>query len=398
MTLADVESLPPGATLLHIGLPKTGTTAVQAAAARLRGDLLAQGVCYPGGALNHGRASNALMGRSTAVFEAGDISRWRRIARERRRHPDAVGWISYEQIVQAEPDVARRFLDELGPELHVVVTARAYVPMFASAWQQWVKDAGEVPFGAWLAEVLAARGADPAEVPGWAAGFWRRHDLPSIAERWARLVGPERVHVVVLDKRRPALLFDAFEGFLGLAPGTLASAPSDALLSNRSLSRAEAELVQGVNARAVEAEALSRPLYYRVMRNGAVSTMLRDREPARAEGTVRAPLDAARAIAAAGADAARRLADLGVDILGDAALLGEVPAAADATLPEPHASVDPGLAAYAVLGAMSSALGEGVNFSGGRLAATGGSAPSAVPGRRAAARELARRVRAGVRR
>ncbi|WP_062518263.1 hypothetical protein [Demequina gelatinilytica] len=393
MTHVEARPLPAGASLLHIGLPKTGTTAVQASASRLRAELLAQGVCYPGAALNHGRASNALMGRSTAVFEAGDLSRWKRIARERWRHPEAIGWLSYEQIVQAETDVARRFLEELGPELHVAITVRAYVPMFASAWQQWVKDAGDVDFGAWLAAVTAVRtGRASADGPEWAEAFWRRHDLAAIAARWAALVGPERVHVVVLDKARPALLFDAFEGLLGLTPGTLASVPRDPLLDNRSLSRAEAELVQEVNRRALGAPTLDRALYYRVMRNGAVATMLRHRKPSADEGTMAVPRAAAEVIAAEGAAAARRLADLGVDVLGDAAMLADAPASPPATVPSPHTAVDPDLAAHAVVGAISSALGAGVSFAGGR---PGIDSPHVPPSRRAVVAELRRRALPG---
>ncbi|WP_062519120.1 sulfotransferase [Demequina silvatica] len=393
MSVAGVKALRPGATLLHIGLPKTGTTAVQAAASQLRTELLAQGVCYPGVSLNHGTAANALMGRSTAVFAAGGRARWDRVARERREHPEAVGFLSYEQMVQATPAVAARFLEELGPDLHVAITARDYVSLFASAWQQWVKDAGDQTFGAWLDRVLAAR--DGVQGPETATlGFWRAYDLPAIARVWADLVGADRVHVVVLDKRRPELLFDAFEGLLGLTPGTLASAPRDPLLSNRGLSRAEAELAQGVNARARAGAAAVNPRhYYRVMRNGAVSAVLRDRRPDPAEGSVVASAAVAARLAQEGAAAARALGELGVDVIGDLAALGAPSASAPETLPAPHAAIDPELAALAVLGATSAALGEGVNFTGARLAPhPKGAAPSA-PSPRAALGELRRRAR-----
>ncbi|WP_062299473.1 hypothetical protein [Demequina maris] len=398
MSVAGVRPLNPGATLLHIGLPKTGTTAVQAAAAQLRGPLLEQGVCYPGIALNHGTASNALMGRSTAVFEAGPRARWERIADELRSHPDAIGWLSYEQIAQATPAVARRFLDELGPDLHVVITARAYVSVLPSAWQQWVKDAGDAPFETWIARVLDVRDREGGtEGSGPGTGFWRQHDLPAIARVWADLLGPERVHVVILDKSRPALLFDAFEGLLALEPGTLASAPRDALLSNRGMSRAEAELAQGVNALAHAAAAPVDPrVYYRVMRNGAISAVLRDREPTQDEGSIAASAPLAARFAHEGAAAARALAGLGVDVVGDLEALGALPGNPPAEAPAPCAAVDPELAALAVLGATSAALGEGVNFAGARLP---GGEPVAGPGRpsrRAVLGALRRRARRAV--
>lgn len=392
------RTLAPGAALLHIGLPKTGTTAVQAAADHLRGELLRQGVCYPGTSRNHGYEANALMGRTTALRAAGDIERWHRLTGELRSHPEAVGWVSYEQVVQARPDVARRFLDELGPDLHVVVTARTYVPMFASAWQQWIKDAGDAAFGAWLDGVLAAR-AGEADTPDWATGFWRRHDLPAIARVWADLLGPERVHVIVLDKRTPHLLFDAFEGLLGLTPGTLAAAPRDPLDNNRGLTTAEAELVQATNAVAARAdERVERRDYFRLMKHGAIAAVMRDREPVAAEGLIVPPAKAVDLIAAEGEGAARELSRLGVDIIGDADLLGERPRGVPEELAPPHGALSVDLVATAVLGAMSSAMGEGLAFDArDRVALDLARDDGPRPSRMAAWAELARRAWPGVR-
>lgn len=55
--------LPPRARLLHVGLMKTGTTALQQAASRRRRVLLRHGVRYPGHRYNHRQAALALLRR-----------------------------------------------------------------------------------------------------------------------------------------------------------------------------------------------------------------------------------------------------------------------------------------------------------------------------------------------
>ncbi|WP_062382981.1 hypothetical protein [Demequina iriomotensis] len=385
-----VVPLPAGSTLLHIGLPKSGTTAVQSAAHRLRGQLLQMGVCYPGRNLNHIRAGNALMGRATAVTGSRPISEWLTVRDELRSHPGCIGWISYEQIVLADDDAVARFRAELGPETHVVITGRSYPSMFASAWQQWIKDAGDVPFAEWLEAVLG-----PVPHEGAIAGFWRRHDLPGIARRWAEALGPDHVSVVVLDKERPNLLFEAFEQMLSLPPRTLSDVPRNALNDNRSLSRMEAELLAGANVHyAASPRPPRRDDYYRLMKTGAVSAILRKRVPGEHEDRIVAHESAARRIAERGAQAASELEHIGVRIIGDVAVLSEMPGRVAAAAPSPFARVDVDLAALAVAGAVSSGLGEGIDFdTRGRRAAEPGARRRV--GARAAAAELARRALGG---
>ena len=64
------EPLPERSILLHIGPYKTGTSALQAAAARLRPELLAHGVRYPGTAKSHRIQTNAFSGRGGGWSDA----------------------------------------------------------------------------------------------------------------------------------------------------------------------------------------------------------------------------------------------------------------------------------------------------------------------------------------
>lgn len=68
----DPWLLPPHATLFYVGPPKTGTTAVQAAGAACREELLGHGVRYPGIGLNHRKEVNAFLGRGFGWRVAGE--------------------------------------------------------------------------------------------------------------------------------------------------------------------------------------------------------------------------------------------------------------------------------------------------------------------------------------
>ena len=50
--MPDDLELPPRTRLFHIGIPKSGTTSLQVAAAAKRSELLRQGVLYPGVKVN----------------------------------------------------------------------------------------------------------------------------------------------------------------------------------------------------------------------------------------------------------------------------------------------------------------------------------------------------------
>ena len=86
--------LPPGSCLLHIGPPKTGTTAVQGAFHIRRAQTQAQGVHYAGRARHSGRAVQAVTGRS-GFFSDGeqlDVRAWRSFVKDTRRPPASASW------------------------------------------------------------------------------------------------------------------------------------------------------------------------------------------------------------------------------------------------------------------------------------------------------------------
>ena len=123
-----------------------------------------------------------------------------------------------------------------------MLTLRSLPALLTSSWSQYLKTGLRVPFERWVAGVLA----DPPKA-ALTPSFPRRNDLSRLAARWADVVGPDRLTVVVLDPSDRDLVPLAFETMLGLEAGTLRAVELGGDDANRSFTLAEAELVRGLN-------------------------------------------------------------------------------------------------------------------------------------------------------
>lgn len=235
--------LPPGARLVHIGPPKTGTTAIQQAFATVGDGLHEHGAHYAAGGESRPRA--AVAGLLRSATEPGDA--WRELAREVSSAGDWRVCVSNEMLARCDDARAARVAAELGDEhTHVVMTARPMEKLLASQWQQRVrKQARMVSYDDWLRIVLADRADDPHH-----RHFWGLHDLAAQIERWSVATGSDRVVVAVSDETDRGFLPRIFEGLLGLPEGLLVPPPN---LSNRSLDHFEAELLRALDKVAYEA-------------------------------------------------------------------------------------------------------------------------------------------------
>ncbi|MBO0812876.1 MAG: hypothetical protein J2P23_12635, partial [Microlunatus sp.] len=293
MTAQSVAAaLPPGTRLLHIGLPKTGTTTLQRGAAVNRKRLAAQSVCYPGVAFNHRDAAAALMQRPLGWRDRGAVVHdrrvWDKLINEVRDSSADRVFVSHEFICESDDQQAARFRSELGDQLHVAITLRGFAELLPTSWQQVVKAGHTGGFEQWLEAVL--KKGKGAAVPT----FYRRNDQAAIVRRWTELVGPENVTVVIADKRDPDLLINTFEDLLGLRRGTMATRPVGGYAANRGLSAAEAELVRGVNV-IMHEQRYDWRRYTSLIRHGLIARMQENRRPAAGEPTLRLPGWAARA-------------------------------------------------------------------------------------------------------
>ena len=355
-------ALPAGTRLLHIGLPKTGTTSLQRGLALNRDALLAAGVCYPGTAFNHRDQVAALMQRPLGWRTRGaklhDRGLWDRLmAQVRRAESDGVrrSFISHEFCCESTDDQAARFVEELGADrIHVAVTLRGFAELLPSNWQQFVKAGYTKGFDRWLKDVLTPRPRQST-----VKTFLRRNDQAAIVDRWVRLVGPDRVTVVIADKTRPAQLISAFESMLGLPAGATAARPVGGYVANRSLSSAETELVRRVNS-VVHQQGYDWLRYTQLIRHGVIARMQECRSPGETEAKVVLPEWAAEAAAQRAEQYTRAIAESGCRVIGElstlTAAVSSVPRVPDVDRVPIEAAVE------AVSGLLSAADGRGPFF------------------------------------
>ncbi|MDX6324370.1 MAG: hypothetical protein QOK15_724 [Nocardioidaceae bacterium] len=204
-----------------MGLPKSGTTFLQALLAKNRGRLKENGFIYP-------------FIRRECMFHAAvelrqQYDRWglppERIdgtwdqLLDRVRAFGGDGIISHEVLAGASADhVARVARDTSDLELHVVVTARDLARQVAAYWQETVKNGRRSSFDDFWHSLT-----DSAESTHEEAGFWRSQDLASVLRRWGAGLPPEQLHVVVVPQPGADRfeLWRRFADALGLDPGAL---------------------------------------------------------------------------------------------------------------------------------------------------------------------------------
>ena len=142
---------------LHIGEPKTGTTALQRRLAAGRAELRKQGVLYPGTEINHFYASLA----ACDIFYAGgpgDDAAWKGILGEIARW-DGTVVLSSEVFCWADERGAQLVADDLRDhDVRIVHTIRPFDRLLPSAYQEDVKNGRPQQFGRWLE--LIRRGGD----------------------------------------------------------------------------------------------------------------------------------------------------------------------------------------------------------------------------------------------
>jgi hypothetical protein len=367
--------------LLHIGAPKTGTTAVQAAVADLQlrtdGGLTGYGLSLPGTPAEQAKAALSVLGQGIGWASQENVaapSHWPKLLREVRQ-AQGLAFISSEYFCQAPADTVHRIVQDLGPgDLRVVLTLRPLSRILPSAWQQYLKSGHQLRYENWLEAILA-----PAPESSVTPSFWRRHDQAAVVERWAAELGPDRMTVVVLDPDDRNQLMRSFDELLGLPPDTLV--PAGAGRENRSMSAPEAELFRRLNS-VLRRHHLPWDEYARLIRYGAILRTVERYRPEAGAARMRTPDWALERSAALGAGYRDRIAALqseGLHVIGKLDRLADP---SDGSGPDPTQRLDPAqqaqlaqlpdqtdsvpveVAVQAILGAVSRATNGAAFFDG----------------------------------
>ena len=361
-----LEPLPEGSILFHAGFHKTGTTAVQSALAASRKQMAEVGVLYPSHLASHHRAAMAVTERTWGWGDKGgrppQSHYWDDLSEDTQAHKGRVV-ISSESFVFARGDALGRIVDELGAaRLQAVFTLRPFAKMLASSYQQYLKYGLAMPYGQWLENVFD----NPPKCPP-SPNFWRRNDHAKVMARWADLLGPDHVTLMVLDDSDRGALYRNFEALLDLPEGILVP-DAEVTKSNRSMTAAEAEMLRLINASG--GRDLDWPAYEGGVRRGAIMRMVETRTPARDEPKIATPEWAVTAASDFGAHTAQRVTELGIRVIGDLSLL---PSRIPSGDPAPEGLMLPvEAAAEAVLGGVLAAERVGASRSSGTVSSAGG--------------------------
>ncbi len=237
--------------VLHVGLPKTGTSFVQGTM-RANAELLATRIVH----LPAAEGERLFL----AVLHLTDRSQtWGRSSERGRKHWSSVVTeargrqgttvISSETLCLASDEQIARILGDLsGVEVDVVVTVRDPARQVPAEWQEGVKHGRRMGYEEFLETVLAE---PPPQAPArrrTRERFWRAQDPAQVLDRWAAQAGAEHVHVVTCPPAGAPrdLLWTRFATVLGVADLPVEVPEAEA---NTSLGEVQTEVLRRINKR-----------------------------------------------------------------------------------------------------------------------------------------------------
>jgi hypothetical protein len=226
---------------VHIGLPKTGTSYLQAVLWGHRDELRDAGLLLPGREKRDHLLSSLIVRQDPGVRRRGRGAdqAWSAVRKDARAF-DGDALISHEFFCAASANQAEAMVADLAPaEVHLVITARDPLGIFTSSWQEHLKNKGMQP----LEEYGRRESDDPRAV--W---NWRSLDLGLVLGRWGGVVPADRVHVVVVPgpEHPREELWGRFCGVVGLDPAVVGGGEE---FANPTMGVVEAETLRRVNRR-----------------------------------------------------------------------------------------------------------------------------------------------------
>lgn len=253
----------PRRVVLHVGVPKSGTTFLQRALWLNREALEQAGFRCPGrNQQEMFHAAVELRGSHRAWgFRPEELQgTWRRLCAEARAYAGTTV-MSHEILATAtEEQVSAALTDLEGTDLHLVVTARDLARQLVSGWQERIKNGNTSTFEDFRQTV-------ERRIPGrdFEGLFWRSQDIPGILERWGAHLPADKVHVVVAPRAGadPEELWRRFGDAVGFDPAGLDPTPAPGT-ANPSLGVTQIAILRQVNE--ALAGRIVQPAYARVVK------------------------------------------------------------------------------------------------------------------------------------
>jgi hypothetical protein len=228
---------------VHVGLPKTGTTTLQAAFDHARAAMRDDGLLFPGERhLDQRRAVYDLLGRRIPGDDEQVAGAFAALVEQVHAFDGPRVLVSEELLGLARPRAVRRMARALQPHrLSVVIGVRDLGRTLPAAWQQEIVREGTIP---WSDYVQAVR--DPHSGARAGVAFWLRYDPVRVLDAWESVVPRDRVHVLTIPPAGapPEELLERFGRVLSLPPGLF---PRDVPVRNESLGATGVEVVRRLN-------------------------------------------------------------------------------------------------------------------------------------------------------
>lgn len=182
---------------VHVGLPKTGTSSIQAALDARAEGLADADVLYPGGRHRaHRLAAYDLLGQRVRGDDADLVAgAFNRLVEEMAGYAGRSIVVSEEELALARPRHVNRVVRSLADHrVHVVIGIRDMARTVVSAWQQDIVTGGTTTWREFIAGVRVPR---QKAVPS-ATAFWIRHDPLRAIDAWSTAVPVERITVMTV--------------------------------------------------------------------------------------------------------------------------------------------------------------------------------------------------------
>ena len=303
--------------LLHVGVPKSGTSFLQATLRANADRLRAAGVLFPTEqhkGLFH--AALELTGNHPGwgVPQKRVKGSWARLCKQARAF-DGTTVLSNELFSNASQTQAETAMRELdGLEVHVVVTARDLARQLPAEWQEGIKHGRGLRFRPFLERML-----DPERSHDHARKFWRHQDIAELMERWGAGLPPERIHLVTAPPPGAPrdLLWQRFCAVVGVDPA-LAVFPE--VGANTSLGITAIDVLRRVNKQLRKGD--RPPLLRRTVKQSLVNGALRQDTSPR----VSTPEELLPRLNEITDDWVKRIEAAGYEVVGDLADLTPRPA------------------------------------------------------------------------
>jgi hypothetical protein len=244
----QIQALPRGSILLHIGPHKTGTTSLQAALRENSATLKAHGVEYltqdTKPAAN--RVARSLLRLPFIGKEVVPYAEWEQFAQKINQSDAPRIILSGEEFSFCGSKEIHELARTFGVDrLHVVITIRPIARILPSHWQLDLRAGATTKhLDDWLQEKLHPSLAQRcASMLGLQKSFWFLHRHDALYQRWAKILGRRAVTVVIVDEANPNAQYEVFEKLLGVPSGTVRGST----LRNSSMKELEAHTLLQVH-------------------------------------------------------------------------------------------------------------------------------------------------------